>query len=77
MRVVLSVIEAWSQTDIGLVSLLPSNFHHLLNRKLSNHVIFFQIKGILGLVYSIPMLLFLLNNEEIEIMLYRTISYII
>jgi hypothetical protein len=38
---------------------------------------FSQIKGILGLVCSIPKLLFLLNNEEIGIMLYRTNWYII
>jgi hypothetical protein len=72
MKVVLSVVEDWSQTNIVLVSLLPSSYHHLLREKLSNLVIFSQIKGILGLVCSIPKLLFLPNNEEIEIMLYRT-----
>jgi hypothetical protein len=72
-----SVVEAWSQTDIGLVSLLPRSYHHLLNRKLSNHVIFYQIKGFLGLVYFIPKLLFLVNNEEVDILLYRTFWYII
>jgi hypothetical protein len=37
-----STIYCWylSQTDIGLVSLLPTSCHHLLSQKLSNHVIF-------------------------------------
>jgi aspartyl/asparaginyl beta-hydroxylase (cupin superfamily) len=70
------VVEVWSQMNIGLVSLLPSSYHHLFNQKLSNHAIF-PDKRNLGLVCSITKLLFLLNNEEIKIMLYRTNWYII
>jgi hypothetical protein len=67
MRAVLSVVEDWSQTDIVLVSLLPSSYHHLLSQNLSNRVISPDNIGILGLVCSIPKFLFLLNNEEIDI----------
>jgi hypothetical protein len=40
MRAILSVVEDWSQMDIGLVSLLLSDYHHLLRQKLNNLVIF-------------------------------------
>jgi hypothetical protein len=38
MRAALSVVEDWSQTDIGLFSLLPSSYHHFLS--LSNQMSF-------------------------------------
>jgi hypothetical protein len=40
MGVVLPVVEAWSEMDISLISLLLSSYHHLLSQNLSNHVIF-------------------------------------
>jgi hypothetical protein len=66
MRAILFVVEDGSRTDIDLVPLLPSSYHHLLSQKLSNWVIFPDNIRILGLICSIKKLLFLLNNEEIK-----------
>jgi hypothetical protein len=77
MRVVLSVVEDKSQTDFGIPFALANQLSPFSLLKAYESDDFSQIKGILGLVCSIPKLLFLLNNEEIEIMLYRTIWYII
>jgi hypothetical protein len=72
MRVVIFVVEDGSSADTSIVSSLPSSYHHLLHQKLVIWWFFPDKKWILGLVCSILKLLFLPNNEEIEIMLYRT-----
>jgi hypothetical protein len=76
MRAILSIVEDWYLTDIVLVSLLRSCYHHLLSQKLSNGVIFPDIIQILGSSVLLKGL-FLLNNEDIKIILYRTNWYII
>jgi hypothetical protein len=71
MRAVLSVVKVWSQMDTSLVSFLPSRYHHLLHQKLVIWRFFLDKTNFWPCMFYFKVSLFL-NNEEIEIMLYRT-----
>ena len=77
MRVVLSVVEDWSRMDIGLFFALAKQLSSFASSKASYMVIFPDKMNSWPCQFYCKASLFAEQYEEIEIMLYRTIWYII